>query len=124
MARPVTLLALFFLSMNLFAGLLMTSGVAGMVGAETVVGGDEQVSEAVNQSGDIDSGAPTGSTLFGMYQVLADGVRTLAAPVRAGPQMLKRLPLFPDILADAFLQPLIVMVYAVGIISFMRGWGL
>lgn len=124
MARPLTLLTIFFLTFNLFAGLLMTTGVAADYGMERAVGGDDAVDKAVNQSEDTKTGAPSGSTLFGMYQVLADGVSTLALPVTAGPQMLARLPLFPAVIANTFLQPIIAVVYALGIISFMRGWGL
>lgn len=123
MARPITLLAVFFLSLSLFSGFLMTTGVAEMVGIETSVGGGDEIDEAVNQSEDIRSGSPTGSTLFGMYNVLADGLSTLALPITAGPTMLERAGL-PSQFTNMILQPIIAIVYALGIISFLRGWSL
>lgn len=101
----------------------MSTGVAGMLGLDTEVGGDEKVDSAVNNASEIRSGAPTGSTLFGMYNVLTDVLSTLALPITAGPMMLRRAGV-PTVLTDALLQPIIAIVYALGIISFLRGWGL
>jgi hypothetical protein len=116
-------MAVFFLTMNLFSGVVMSSGVGAMIGVETTVGGDEKVNKSVQNAGEVRSGAPTGSTLFGMYNVLADGLNTLALPVTAGPDMLKRAGV-PGLVTDAMLKPIIAIIYALGIISFMRGWGL
>lgn len=123
MARPITLMAVFFLTMNLFSGMVMASGVGAMIGVDTAVGGDDKVSEAVDEQDNISSGAPTGQTLFGMYNALSEAVGTLAAPVTAGPTMLRRAGV-PSAITHDFLQPIIAIVYAIGIISFLRGWGL
>lgn len=123
MARPLTLLVIFFLSMNLFSGLLISTGTASVIGVETEVGGDDKVNESTNQADDVSSGAPTGSTLFGMYNVLANGLSTLALPVTAGPTMLNRAGV-PGAITGGVLQPIILIVYALGVISFLRGWGL
>lgn len=123
MARPITTLAIFFLALNLFAGMVMATGIGGMLGLETDLGGDEEVDDAVRESGNVSSGAPTGSTLFGMYNVLAGLLSTLAAPITAGPTMLRQAGV-PEAITNSFLTPLISVVYAIGIISFLRGWGL
>lgn len=123
MSRPITLLAVFFLTLNLFSGIVMSSGVGAMIGIETTAAGDDKVDAAVENASEIRSGAPTGSTLFGMYNALADGLNTLALPVTAGPDMLKRAGV-PGVITDGLLTPIIAIIYALGIISFMRGWGL
>jgi hypothetical protein len=109
--------------MNLFSGIVMSTGVGAMIGVDTAVGGDEKVDSAVQNASEVRSGAPTGSTLFGMYNVLAGGLSQLALPVTAGPQMLHRAGV-PGVITNKLLTPLIAIVYALGVISFMRGWGL
>lgn len=116
-------MAVFFLTMNLFSGIVMSTGVGAMIGVETTVGGEEQVNKSVQSAQEVRSGAPTGSTLFGMYNVLADGLNSLALPVTAGPDMLNRAGV-PSVVTDKLLTPIIAIIYALGIISFMRGWGL
>lgn len=123
MARPITLMAIFFLCMNLFSGVVMSTGVGAMIGVDTAVGGDDEVDRAVDSSGNVSAGAPTGSTLFGMYNVLADGLATISLPVTAGPQMLDRAGV-PGVIANQLLQPVIAIVMALGVMSYLRGWGL
>lgn len=123
MARPITLLAVFFLSVNLFSGFVLTTGIGADMGMETQVGGDDKADWAVENASEIASGAPTGQTLFGMYNVLADGLSTLALPVTGGPQMLERAGV-PSELVNQIIQPIVAVVIAVGMISFLRGWGL
>lgn len=117
-SKLVAGLAVFFLVMNLWSGVLMSTGVGGMVGVDTRVGGDDAV-DTVNQTAeDIDTGSPTGSTLFGMYNVLSDAFSSLSAPVTAGPTMLHRAGV-PSILAFGLLQNVILAVYGYGIISLL-----
>lgn len=123
MARPITLLAIFFLSMSLFSTLIMSTGIGASMGLQKPVGGQDAAETATEQAQNVSTGAPTGSTLFGMYNVLAEGLSTLATPITAGPMMLKRAGV-PAVITDTFLTPLIMFVYAIGIISFLRGWGL
>lgn len=123
MARPITLMAVFFLTMNLFSGMVMASGVGAMIGVDTAVGGGDEIDTATGVGKNVSTGAPTGSTLFGMYNVLADTVAKLSAPITAGPTMLRRAGV-PSVITDTFLQPIIAIVYSIGIISFLRGWGL
>jgi len=122
MPRPMVTLTIFFLAFNLFSGMIMGTGVGAMLGIDANVGGDGDIDESLNESKEISTGAPTGSTLFGMYNVLAGALNTLLAPVTAGPQMLKQAGT-PTALVN-MIQGLIVTVYAIGIISFLRGFDL
>jgi len=71
MARPVTTLVIFFFAFNLFAGMLLTTGVAGTLGVDANVGEDQEFNETKNDAKDVSTGTSTGSTLFGMYNVLS-----------------------------------------------------
>jgi len=123
MARPITLLAIAFLSLNLFAGMITSTGLAADLGISTAVGAGDEVDQAVERAnGTVDTGAPTGSTLFGMYNVLGSGLNAITAPVTAGPSMLSNIGVPGAI--TGMLQSLILVIYALGVISFMRGWGL
>jgi len=122
MAKLLPTLAIFALSVNLFSALLMGSGAAATLGITAEVGGDQAVQSAQSQAGAFATGAPTGSTLFGMYNVLSGVLSTLAAPVTALPGMLSRLGV-----GGAFtglIQGVLLVVYAMGIASFLRGYSL
>lgn len=118
MGLKITYAAVFFLAMNLFAGVWISTGVAGDIGVDTRVGGGDEVDSAIDNASEVQSGAPTGSTLFGMYNVLADTLSTLALPVTAGPTMLHRAGV-PEVITHDILQNLILFVYATGIIELL-----
>lgn len=123
MSRPVTTLLLFFLAFNLFAATLMSTGVAATVGIETNIGGDDEVDETLDQAnGTVETGAPTGQTLFGMYNVLANGFNTLVGTVTAGHTMLAQAGVPSAI--TTMLNGLFGVVIVIDIMSFIRGWGL
>lgn len=123
MARPVTTLLIFFLAMNLFAGLLMNTGVAADMGIETNIGGDTAVENTTSYANDtVDTGTSTGSTLFGMYNVLTEGVNTIISTVTAGHIMLAQAGVPTPI--TNMLNVMFGVVIALDIISFARGWGL
>jgi hypothetical protein len=122
-SRPITTLAVFFLTFNLFAGLIMTSGVGAMLGITANVGGDERVEESVSQAEESRTGSPTGSTLFGMYNVLVQSVSVLAGTITAGPTMLRRAGV-PTMITTGILQPMFTVVMGIGVVSFLRGWDL
>lgn len=122
MARPVTTLVIFFIFLNLFAGVLMSTDAAAAMGIETNVGGDDAVDE-VTGNDDVESGAPTGSTLFGMYNVLAEQVGGLFDVIYPGIEMMQAGGL-PNYLANKILEPLATVIIIIDVISFFRGWGL
>lgn len=121
MARPVTLLVVFFISMNLLAAIIPGSAL----GLDTNVGGDavrERIPEdAENDS--IQSGAPTGQTLFGMYNVLSTQVSNLFSVIFPGLNMLERAGAPTEILYGV-LAPLFSVLIFLDVLSFLRGWGL
>lgn len=101
----------------------MQQGVFAGTSIETNVGGDDDVRETTNFANDsVDTGAPTGQTLFGMYNVLADGFNTLVSTVTAGPTMLAQAGM-PGYITN-MLTILFGVVIVVDILSYLRGWGL
>jgi len=122
MAKVLPTLAIFALTVNLFAGVMVTTGAAATLGVTTEVGGDRQVEQAQEEAGGFESGAPTGQTLFGMYNVIAGVLATIAAPVTALPNMLRRLGTPGAI--TGMLQGLLVVIYGLGVASFLRGYSL
>ncbi len=125
MARPVTTLVIFFVAFNLFAGMLLTTGVAGMLGVDANVGEDKKINQTTQNAEDVSSGTSTGSTLFGMYNVLAGqlGKNGFFGTLFPGLRMLHRsgVPMF---ITEGFLGPLFSMMMAIGMVSFLRGWDL
>jgi len=118
----------FFLSFNLFAGMLMSTGVAATIGLDTRVGGGEAVRDARQTGQDVETGAPTGETLFGAYNVLSNQLGTIFGIIFPGLRMLYNsgVPAFlvggPSTVG--LLPPLFSTILAIDIISFFRGWGL
>jgi len=124
MSRPITTLTIFFLVMNLWSTALIQTGAAGDMGIDVNVGGDQALENTTNQADSVSSGAPTGQTLFGMYNVLSTGLTAITSITTAGPTMLAQAaPAFAPI-ANIILKPLFAVVIAIGVISFLRGWDL
>lgn len=101
----------------------MSSGVAATLGITANVGGDEKVDSAVSQAEKSQTGSPTGSTLFGMYNVLVQAVTVLTGTITAGPMMLRRAGV-PSMITTGILQPLFAVIMGIGVVSFLRGWDL
>lgn len=120
MARPVTTLVIFFVAFNLFAGMLSATGVAATIGIDSNVGGDE-ITNDVNR--EVDTGSPTQSTLFGMYNALGAQVSGLFASIFPGLAMLNRAGV-PGYITFGFLSPLFSVMSVIAVLSFFRGWGL
>jgi hypothetical protein len=128
MSRPITTLAFFFIALSLFSGTLQATGVAGALHLDQRVGGGEAQRNAVDQGTSIETGAPTGSTLFGMYNVLANQLSKVLAIFNPGLRMLYNagVPAFlvggPGTIG--LLPPLATLVKFIGLASYLRGWGL
>jgi len=122
MARPVTTLVVFFVAFNLFAGTAAAMGVADTIGVNTGVGGDKAVDSQINQGQNVSSGTSTGSTLFGMYNVLAGQVGGFFNVIYPGLGMLARVGV-PEAITSMLGGLFSVMIF-VDIVSFLRGWGL
>lgn len=122
MARPVTTLVVFFLCFNLWAGIVTGTGVDSALGLNAETGGDgerESLQEAVNE---VPSGSGAGDTLFGLYNVLTRFIDTMFGFLMPGLDMLNTAGV-PIEYTDA-LQNLFVVLIAIDIVSFFRGWGL
>lgn len=116
-------LAVFFVAFNVFAGALMTTGVAAMIGVDAAVGGDSAVEKSQAESDELRTGNGLGGTLFGMYNVLADGLSTIVSVVFPGLSMLSRAGV-PTWITEGILAPLFSIIIAIGFASFMRGFDL
>lgn len=123
MARPVTTLTIFFVALNLFAGMMLSSGAAADLGISPDVGGDEAVDEAVQNQQDVTTGTTTGSTLFGMYNVLSNQIGSLFSILFPGLLMLERAGV-PNYITQGFFGPLFSVMIGITVMSFLRGWGL
>lgn len=123
MAKVLPVLAIFALGLSVFSGLLVQTGAAATMGISPSVGGQDEVDQATSQAEGFKSGAPTGSTLFGMYNVVSGVYSTLALPVTGLPNMLK-LAGTPAPITNRIIQPILVVIYALGVASFLRGFNL
>jgi len=128
MARPITLMAFFLIAISLFSGFLQSSGVAATLHLDQRVGGEDAVKDARSSTNDIDTGAPTGDTLFGMYNVLTKQLANVLGIINPGLRMLYNAGAPAEFVGGpntvGLLPPLATFVKAIGIMSFIRGWGL
>jgi len=123
MARPLTTLAIFFVAFNLLAGVMMAQGIAADIGIEANVGENQSVNERVDESRDVASGAPTGQTLFGMYNVLTKQIGNVMGVIFPGLTMLERAGV-PNWITQGILGTLFSLVIFVDVLSFIRGYSL
>lgn len=123
MARPVTTLVVFFVCFNLFAGILLSTGAAAAVGIDADVGEDEAVNSQVERGENVSSGSPGGSTLFGLYNTLANQAGNFFTTVFPGLRMLERAGV-SGFLTTGLLGPLFSVMIFIDVVSFLRGWGL
>lgn len=124
MARPIVTLAVFFLAFSLFSQLLISTGVAATIGIDARIGGQDATDEVTKTANDdLKSGAPTGETLFGMYNVLTGTLTDILAIFNPGLRMLSNAGM-PDYLIEGFLMPLVSLIKIIGVMSFLRGWDL
>jgi len=128
MSRPITVLAFFFIALSLFSGTLYSTGVADTLHLDQRTGGGDAVKDARDTATSVESGAPTGQTLFGMYNVLSDQLASLFGIFNPGLRMLYNAGgpawLFGGPATIGLLPPLASFVKFIGIVSFLRGWGL
>jgi hypothetical protein len=128
MGRPITLLAIFMISLSLFAQLMLSTGAAAAIGLDTRVGGQEATDKVQKQSEEVESGSPTGSTLFGMYNVLVSQIKNLLGILNPGLRMMYNVGVPPAIVGGpntvGFLRPLFTVIKFVGVVSFLRGYDL
>jgi hypothetical protein len=122
MGRITTTLTLFFIIFNVWAGILMSTGVAPMIGMDAEVGADRQIESTTNDARNVSTGTGLGSTLFGMYNVLSSGAADIFDLMFPGLVMLQRAGV-PDYLTK-LMGPLFVAIFATDMLSFLRGFDL
>lgn len=127
MARPVTTLVIFFIAFNLFAGMLMATGVAGVINIDATVGGDDEREQRTSNN-EVESGNGTGSTLFAMYNVLTTQLSNFFGMIFPGLAMLRRAGVPAFIVGGnntvGFLPPLFSTLVFIDVMAFLRGWDL
>lgn len=118
-------MAIFFISLSLFSGMLTATGVAQDLGLNSQLSGGEAVDETTAQAQNVDTGAPTGSTLFGMYNVLSSQLATLLGIFNPGLRMLYNAGVPAYIVGSnttiGLLPPLATIIQFWGIARFLRG---
>jgi hypothetical protein len=120
MASAARYLLFFFVSLNLIAAAMLSTGVAASMGLEGAVSDSDEVSERAD-TGDLQSGAPTSDTLFGLYNVVTSQLTGLFAAIYPGLNILARIPGFPDWVIT-ILGGAISVVISFAAISFIRGY--
>lgn len=123
MARPVTALVVFFLAANLFMGLIASMGIAAMLGIGAQVGGDAATNSLNSQTNDVPTGTGTGSTLFGMYNVLGGFLSGIYDYLFPGLNMLNRAGV-PVAITDRFLGDLFSLLIVIDIAAYVRGYNI
>jgi len=124
MARPITTLAIFFLSLSLFSQMLLATGVAATVGINGNLGGQDAANEVTSTAeGQVESGASSGDTLFGLYNVLATQVSNVLGIFNPGLRMMDNAGV-PSPIINMLLMPIVSLIKFIGIVSLLRGWDL
>lgn len=122
MAKAMTLLAIFFLIVNVWSGILINSGVAGEVGISAPTAGDKAVDDATGQAEDISSGTESQDTLFGLYNRVTTGVTTILSTLTAGGIILNQIGI-PSVFTTP-IQGVFLIIYGLGAAQFLRGFNL
>lgn len=127
MPRPSTVLVIFVVSMNLFAVALGPGfmGVYDEIGISDNIQPNDDIDKEAPQYGEdgLATGSGVGGTLFGMYNVLSQGVQGLFSTIFPALDMLVYSG-FPPALAYQVFGPLMGFVIVFDVLSFLRGWGL
>lgn len=125
MPRPSTVAVIFVVAMNLFALSFGVMGVYDEIGMDDRIQPSDEVDQQAPQYGDdgLETGSGVGGTLFGMYNVLSQGVQGIFATIFPAVDMLVRAG-FPGALAYGVISPLFTFVVVFDVLSYIRGWGL
>lgn len=120
-ARALVVLTVFFISFNLFAGLLMSSGAAATLGIDATVGEDQATDDLTNEN-DLATGSPTSGTLFGLYNVVSSQLAGFFEYIFPGLRMIGRFGVPNEIIN--MLGGVFSVITPIGVASFLRGFNL
>lgn len=117
MAKPVTVLVVFFVALNLFSGMLIATGVDTALGLDTQVGEDEAV-DTQTSNDNVSGGTGTGETLTNLRNVLANQFASIIGVIFPGLAMLQRagVPLY----ITNFLGGIFGILTPIAVIRFFR----
>lgn len=121
MARPVTLLVVFFLSLNVFAGVLGSTGAAATLGINVELGEDTAREELAQQTGELPTGSPSDGTLFGLYNVIGGFLSRVYDFIFPGLRMLNRAGV-PVFITDRLMGDIFSLLITIDIAAFVRGY--
>lgn len=119
MPRPSTVLVIFVVSMNLFAGAFISMGVMDNIGVDDRVNENDNIPQ--EQDTDLNTGSGVGGTLFGMYNVLTQQVEGVFSAIFPALDMLERAGV-PTAITGIF-GGLFTFIIFFDVISYIRGWG-
>lgn len=121
MPRAINTMLIFLFGLALFGGLLQSTGIAATLGLNTQLGAQEAANEVRSVANeDVTTGAPTGDTLFGLYNVLGGRIGELLGFINPGLTILSNAGV-PDVFMEGFLIPLATLVKSLGVVYFLRG---
>jgi len=136
MSRPVTTLAVGFVFMQLFAVALQAQGVTALLGVGTITQPcpDNPTADEVERIADckvsditsddnVESGTATGSTLFGMYNVLTGQLSKIYDVLYPGLNLLEHAGI-PSWITEGIIGNLFSLMIFISLMSFLRGWDL
>lgn len=118
---------LFLLSLNAWAGLLQTTGIAQSHGISVQLGNTDKLDQAEEEAKTVgsDSGSSIGGTLLGLITTATNTVTVLFDAVFIGPTMLKNvIPGETAKLIVDFITAGLVIIVGIDIINLWRPGGL
>lgn len=121
MASAVRLLAFYFLAVNVIAGAIIGLGIDHTLGIDATIAGEDTTEEFDKSESELETGSPTGSTLFGLYNVVSDQLEGLYGTIYPGLKMLDRAGVPDWIIYDMF-GNLASFIIIMGLMSFLRGY--
>jgi len=128
MPRATTVFIVFFVAMNLFAGVFLSTGIAASLGMDDRIQTSDQVSQEVDDrraedGAEIDTGAGTGTTLFGLYNSVLGGFIGLFENVLPALKLLAYAGV-PTWITGTLFGGMLGIVATIDGLSFVRGYDL
>ena len=128
MPRATTIFIVFFVAMNLFAGVFLSTGIAASLDMDDRIQTSDRVTDAVDErrsadGGEIDTGAGTGSTLFGMYNAVLGGFIGLFENILPALKLLAYAGV-PSWITGTLIGGMFGIVATIDGLSYVRGYDL
>jgi hypothetical protein len=126
MYKIFKMLGVFSISLMLFSTLLSGTGVAAHLGLNTPPDSSDAAQDARRAAGNVSTGAPTGETLFGAYNVLSTQIAGILGVINPSLRMLYNAGV-PGYLVGGptqigFFSPILALVKGLAVIDFFRGF--